>query len=53
MANPWRSRAPEWQLVGSPVPEISYDRPIEVIGDPYDYGLPGSVYVKAGSSARQ
>jgi cytochrome c oxidase subunit 1 len=53
VANPWRSRAPEWQLVGSPVPEISYDRPIEVIGDPYDYGLPGSVYVKAGSSARQ
>jgi cytochrome c oxidase subunit 1 len=52
-ANPWRSRSPEWQLIGAPVPEVSYDRPIEVVGDPYDYGLPGSVYVKAGSGARQ
>lgn len=53
MANPWRSRSPEWQLIDAPVPELSYDRPIEVVGDPYDYGLPGSVYVKAGSSPGQ
>ena len=46
VSNPWRSRSPEWQLTGSPVPEISYENPIEVIGEPYDYGLPGSVYVK-------
>ena len=50
-ANPWRSRSPEWQLVGSPVPEISYENPIEVVGNPYDYGLPGSVYAKTAPAA--
>jgi cytochrome c oxidase subunit 1 len=43
--NPWRSRSPEWQIP-SPVPEVSYAQPFEVVGDPYDYGLPGSVYVQ-------
>ena len=42
--NPWRSRAPEWHIP-SPTPEHNYDRPFEVVGEPYDYGLPGSVYV--------
>ena len=42
--NPWGSRSPEWQ-VPSPMPEFNYDRPFEVVGDPYDYGLPGSRYV--------
>jgi cytochrome c oxidase subunit 1 len=42
--NPWRSRSPEWQIP-SPVPEVSYAEPFVVVGDPYDYGLPGSVYV--------
>lgn len=44
VANPWRSRSPEWQ-VASPMPEHNYDEPLEVIGEPYDYGLAGSVYV--------
>ena len=51
-ANPWGSRSPEWQIP-SPVPEHSYARPIVVVGEPYDYGLPGSVYVRmspAGAS---
>lgn len=45
-ANPWRSRSPEWTLP-SPIPAHNYqDMPFEVVGEPYDYGLPGSVYVK-------
>ncbi len=43
-ANPWRSRGLEWQ-VPSPVPEISYATTPVVVGEPYDYGLPGSRYV--------
>jgi cytochrome c oxidase subunit 1 len=43
--NLWNSRSPEW-LVPSPMPVHNYDRPFEVVGEPYDYGLPGSVYVK-------
>lgn len=39
-ANPWRSRSPEWQTP-SPMPEMNYDQPFEVVGEPYDYGLPG------------
>lgn len=42
--NPWRSRSPEFQLA-SPIPMHNYDQPIEVIGEPYDYGLAGSAYV--------
>jgi cytochrome c oxidase subunit 1 len=43
--NVWNSRSPEWQ-VPSPMPPHNYDKPFEVVGEPYDYGLPGSVYVK-------
>ena len=52
VSNPWRSRSPEWQIP-SPVPEQSYAQPIVITGEPYDYGLPGSVYVRvspAGAS---
>jgi cytochrome c oxidase subunit 1 len=51
-ANPWRSRSPEWQLP-SPIPEHSFAQPIVVVGEPYDYGLAGSTYVRtspAGAS---
>ena len=48
-ANPWGSRSPEWQIP-SPIPEVSYAQPFVVTGDPYDYGLPGSVYVKMSPS---
>jgi cytochrome c oxidase subunit 1 len=44
VSNPWRSRSPEFQLP-SPVPVHNYDQPFTVIGEPYDYGLPGSAYV--------
>ena len=43
--NVWNSRSPEWQ-VPSPMPVHNYDQPFEVVGEPYDYGLPGSTYVK-------
>jgi len=45
VANPWRSRSPEFQIP-SPVPLHNFDRPIEVVGNPYDYGLQGSTYVQ-------
>jgi cytochrome c oxidase subunit I len=41
--NPWRSRSPEWQTV-SPMPELNYDRPPVVVGNPYDYGT-DEIYV--------
>ena len=44
VANPWRSRSPEWQ-VPSPMPEHNYAEQPEVVGEPYDYGLAGSVYM--------
>ncbi|OGO31125.1 MAG: cytochrome C oxidase subunit I [Chloroflexi bacterium RBG_16_54_18] len=44
VANPWRSRSPEWQLP-SPVPAHNYEQPFEVVGEPYDYGLEGSAYI--------
>ncbi|MCX6082918.1 MAG: cbb3-type cytochrome c oxidase subunit I [Chloroflexi bacterium] len=46
--NIWKSRSPEWQ-VPSPMPAHNYDHEIEIVGEPYDYGLPGSVYVKISS----
>jgi cytochrome c oxidase subunit 1 len=45
VANPWNSRSPEWQIP-SPVTGLNYSTPIEVVGEPYDYGLPGSVYTQ-------
>jgi len=42
-SNLWRSRGLEWQIP-SPVPEHSYATTPIVVGEPYDYGLPGSVY---------
>ena len=50
-SNPWRSRSPEW-LLPSPIPVHNYGGPIEVVGEPYDYGLEGSRFVNLrGESA--
>ena len=46
--NPWRSRSPEFQIP-SPIPEHSYAEPFEIVGEPYDYGLPGSIYTSMES----
>jgi cytochrome c oxidase subunit 1 len=48
--NPWRSRSPEWQIP-SPVPEHSFAGPIAVVGEPYDYGLPGAYVTMAAAPA--
>lgn len=48
--NPWRSRSPEWQIP-SPIPEHSFAEPIQVVGEPYDYGLVGSTYVTTLSAS--
>jgi cytochrome c oxidase subunit 1 len=51
--NIWRSRSPEWQIP-SPAPAHNYaNHPFEVVGEPYDYGLPGSVYVSIDPAADQ
>jgi cytochrome c oxidase subunit I len=42
--NPWRSRSPEWQMP-SPMPELNFDQPIIIVGDPYEYGLADTEYV--------
>lgn len=47
--NPWRSRSPEWQIA-SPPPELSYETPIRVVGEPYDYGLAGSRYISMSAA---
>lgn len=38
--NVWNSRSPEWQIP-NPAPLHNYDKPFEVVGEPYGYGLPG------------
>jgi cytochrome c oxidase subunit 1 len=48
--NPWRSRSPEW-YIAAPVWGHNYEKPFEVIGEPYDYGLAGSDYTSLGSVA--
>jgi cytochrome c oxidase subunit I len=50
--NPWNSRSPEW-LISSPPPLHNYESPLEVVGNPYDYGLKDSVYVKLGTAPTQ
>lgn len=47
--NPWGSRSPEWQTP-SPIPEFNYNTPIEVVGEPYDYGIEGAKYVVTRAS---
>jgi cytochrome c oxidase subunit I len=43
--NLWNSRSPEWQ-VPSPLPVENYESQLEVVGEPYDYGLAGSEYTR-------
>ena len=40
-ANPWRALSLEWQ-VSSPPPIFNFDEPPQVVGGPYEFGVPGA-----------
>ena len=40
-ANPWRALTLEWQ-VSSPPPIFNFDEIPQVVGNPYEYGVPGA-----------
>ncbi len=46
-ANPWKARTLEWQT-SSPPPLGNFPQEPEVVGSPYDYGVPGSVHALPG-----
>ncbi|MEN4041570.1 MAG: cbb3-type cytochrome c oxidase subunit I [Anaerolineaceae bacterium] len=50
VGNVWESRSPEW-LTPSPTPPHNYDKPLRVVGHPYDYGLAGSRYIAFDDAA--
>lgn len=49
--NLWESRSPEWAILPSPAPQHNYEKPFNVVGDPYDYGLKDSKFVETQSQS--
>ncbi len=44
IGNVWESRSPEWQIP-NPTPPHNYAMNPIVVGNPYDYGIPGTRYI--------
>jgi cytochrome c oxidase subunit 1 len=51
VGNIWESRSPEWALLPNPAPEHNYEGQFVIVGEPYDYGLPNSTYVRNEAGA--
>ena len=47
-ANPWRALTLEWQ-VSSPPPIFNFDEIPQVVGSPYEYGVPGARHAIFGA----
>jgi cytochrome c oxidase subunit 1 len=50
--NPWRARTLEWQ-VSSPPPIFNFDEIPQVVGGPYEYGVPDSVHAVLAGGDRE
>jgi cytochrome c oxidase subunit 1 len=46
-SNPWRANTIEWQ-VSSPPPVFNFDEIPQVVGGPYEYGVPGARHAVFG-----
>jgi cytochrome c oxidase subunit 1 len=50
--NPWRAMSLEWQ-VSSPPPIFNFDEIPQVVGGPYEYGVPGAVHAVMNGAREQ
>jgi cytochrome c oxidase subunit 1 len=50
VGNPWRALTLEWQ-VSSPPPTFNFDEQPQVVGNPYEYGVPGAKHAIFGAPA--
>jgi cytochrome c oxidase subunit 1 len=51
-ANPWRAHTLEWQ-VSSPPPIFNFDEIPQVVGGPYEYGVPGARHAVLTAAAAE